>query len=78
MNKSAAEWCELTGIVVQDPDGWDRGDPNFYENWENKKICFDEFWNRAMNSTTGPGCRSRSEIWNNILDRLIAGEIHND
>ena len=44
----------LTGIVVYDPDGWDRRAPYFDADW-NKEIDFDEFWNKASDSTTtGP------------------------
>lgn len=44
------KWCELTGIIVYDPDGWDRyGD--LQADWD-KEIDFDTFINKASSSTT--------------------------
>jgi hypothetical protein len=48
---SSGDWSKLTGVVVLDPDGWDRKAPNFDADW-NKEIEFDEFWDKASNSTT--------------------------
>lgn len=48
---SSEDWCKLTGVLVLDPDGWDRKAPNFDEDW-NKEISFDTFWAKASNSTT--------------------------
>ena len=48
---SSGDWCKLTGVVVLDPDGWDRKAPNFDADWD-KEISFDTFWDKAANSTT--------------------------
>ena len=46
------EWCLLTGIIVFDPDGWDRrGRDKFDEDWA-KYLTFDEFMNKCSISTT--------------------------
>jgi hypothetical protein len=45
---SSDEWIKLSGIIVTDPDGWDR--KNFDVSWH-EKITFDEFYNRASIST---------------------------
>ena len=44
---SPEKWCELTGIVIIDPDGWDRGSQTDY----NRAISFSEFYNKAIAST---------------------------
>jgi len=49
--RSAAEWCKITGIEVLDPDGWDRADVNFMDNWNHKPISHSEFKARADMST---------------------------
>ena len=49
--KSAEEWLateEYSGLIVMDPDGWDR--QNFEESWA-EKITKDEFHARLMLST---------------------------
>jgi hypothetical protein len=55
--KTPEEWCKLTGIIILDPDGWDRSAANFDNDW-NKKIAFDEFYYKAAVSTT-KGMRDR-------------------
>jgi hypothetical protein len=42
-------WVKLTGIVVIDPDGWDR--KNFHRDWA-KPLTLPTFLNKASNSTT--------------------------
>jgi hypothetical protein len=69
MKRSAEEWCKLTDIIVHDPDGWDRHDPNFYSNWENRQISFDEFWEKAAMSTTY-GMGNKNEVWNKVLNKI--------
>ena len=51
MKKTPIEWLadpKFTGIVVLDPDGWDRKD--FEKSWR-KKIDEEEFTRRLMQST---------------------------
>jgi len=47
--KSSQRWAELTGVVVYDPDGWDR--TNYQESWFNELITLDEFKRRVYMST---------------------------
>lgn len=42
------EWCELTGIQIMDPDGWDR--KNYFVSW-NTPITREEFIKKAWMST---------------------------
>jgi hypothetical protein len=51
MKKKAAEWSRLSGIEIIDPDGWDRRGEYFDADW-NKEITLDEFFVKAMRSTT--------------------------
>lgn len=46
--KLPAEWAELLGITIMDPDGWDRR--NFREDWA-KPITQNEFNEKAAMST---------------------------
>lgn len=46
---SSAEWSGYLGILVTDPDGWDR--KNFNESWA-EPISREEFLARAFSSTT--------------------------
>jgi hypothetical protein len=64
---SPAEWCELTGIEVIDPDGWDRkGD--FDADWA-KPIDFQTFIAKCDNSTTN--CfYNRNQVYLAVLDKL--------
>lgn len=48
------QWCQLTEIVVMDPDGWDRS--NYQKDWA-KPLTFDEFLTKAHMSTTCGGPR---------------------
>lgn len=57
------EWLEdddFKGIIVMDPDGWDRS--NYEESWA-EKITRDEFGNRMGRSTC--------QIPGHIMDRII-------
>lgn len=49
--KTSAEWSELdvSGIIVLDPDGWDRS--NYQYSYYEEKITHDEYLNRRMFST---------------------------
>lgn len=47
-HRSSQEWADFTGIVVYDPDGWDR--LNFEASWS-EPITFNEFIKRASMST---------------------------
>ncbi len=44
-----AAWSELLGMVVLDPDGWDRSG-NFQKDWE-RTLTMKEFFNKASEST---------------------------
>jgi hypothetical protein len=77
MLKSAKVWCELTGITVYDPDGWDRKAENFDEIWNTEKISFNEFWERLTFSTTTT-YSTKEQVWGDIVNRLIQGKIFND
>lgn len=51
--KSAEEWLqepEFKGIIILDPDGWDRRPGHFEKSW-NKKITKQEFNKRLMYCT---------------------------
>ncbi len=58
--KDSDEWCDLMGLKVIDPDGWDRG--NFEKSWS-EKTSFDEFMRRYNESTsfTDHDCHSKIE-----------------
>lgn len=45
---SSGEWSDLLGLVIADPDGWDRR--NFQASWT-EPITIDEFKSRAGQST---------------------------
>ena len=45
---SPSEWVDLTGVVILDPDGWDR--QNMAASWT-ERITIDEFKVRASRST---------------------------
>ena len=49
MKLDSTEWSEKFGIVVTDPDGWDR--QNFAESWD-EKITESEFIDRLRKSTS--------------------------
>ena len=48
-HKSSQRWAELTGVVVYDPDGWDR--TNYQYSWFDEPITFAEFKRRVFMST---------------------------
>ena len=48
VKKTPDEWCQETGIIVRDPDGWDRR--NFSEDWA-IPLTWEEFVTKAMFST---------------------------
>ncbi|UYE96224.1 hypothetical protein [Vibrio alginolyticus] len=50
VKRTSVHWAQLTGIVVMDPDGWDR--QNFEYSWYEETITILEFWDRVYNSTT--------------------------
>ena len=57
------EWLEdddFKGVIVMDPDGWDR--QNYEESWA-EKITRDEFGNRMGRSTC--------QIPGHVMDRII-------
>lgn len=58
---TSGEWVAITGVIVLDPDGWDR--TNFHESWK-QKITRAEFWCRARVSTTDDtrGWMSRKDV----------------
>lgn len=47
--KSSQRWAEITGVVVYDPDGWDR--TNYQYSWFDELITFAEFKRRVFMST---------------------------
>ena len=67
---SSEIWCNLTGITVYDPDGWDRkGD--LQADWD-KPITLREFLDKASVSTTcGMGFKDEAEI-----EKLVIKNIH--
>lgn len=46
--RSSQEWSEITGVIVYDPDGWDRR--NYTESWA-ELITLSEFKRRVWMST---------------------------
>ena len=46
---TSTTWCEKLGVVVLDPDGWDRA--NFEQSWA-EMISEEEFRARLQRSTT--------------------------
>jgi len=51
MKKTSTEWCNLSGIEVIDPDGWNQSTTkDFNDDW-NKKITINQFWDRVNHST---------------------------
>lgn len=46
--RSSALWQMITGVIIMDPDGWDR--QNFDESWA-EEITLDEFKRRVWMST---------------------------
>lgn len=48
----SATWTQVTGVIVYDPDGWDR--QNFQASW-GEKITIAEFRRRAGKSTVDFG-----------------------
>lgn len=47
--KSSQRWAEITGVVVYDPDGWNR--LNYQYSWFDELITFAEFKRRVFMST---------------------------
>jgi hypothetical protein len=45
--RTGDDWCQITGIIILDPDGWDRTTDSFIT----EKIGFGEFLKRKMRST---------------------------
>lgn len=48
IKKTPAEWCHETGVIVHDPDGWDRR--NFEKDWS-IPLTWEEFSYKALMST---------------------------
>lgn len=48
--KTSAQWAEEKGVVVLDPDGWDR--KNYHYSWNEEEITEAEFERRKSESTT--------------------------
>lgn len=48
--KTSAQWAEEKGVVVLDPDGWDR--QNYDYSWNVEEITEAEFERRKSESTT--------------------------
>jgi hypothetical protein len=48
LKRSSAAWAVLTGVIVVDPDGWDRR--NYEQSW-NEPITLEEFRKRTFMST---------------------------
>lgn len=48
--KTSAEWERLDGIVITDPDGWDR--TNYQFSFHEENITLAEYVKRRSNSTT--------------------------
>ena len=66
---NSEQWCKLTGIVVIDPDGWDRKG-NFQADWH-KSITLDEFLEKCIPSTTsGTRFRKIEEVEKIVLENL--------
>jgi hypothetical protein len=63
-------WCELLGIHILDPDGWDR--KNFAEDWA-KPLLFADFADKCNHSTTDG--RSLREPIENFEGRALAALI---
>lgn len=49
IKRTPAEWEKILGILVIDPDGWDRG-PNFDKDWA-KPLTEEEFREKSDVST---------------------------
>jgi hypothetical protein len=48
-HKTSDRWADLTGVVVYDPDGWDR--TNYQYSWFEDLITLTEFKRRVFMST---------------------------
>ncbi len=68
------KWTKLTGIVVLDPDGWDR--KNFDVSWA-EEITFDEYCDRASRSTTMNRPRmDYDELKAMVFDKILQNQTH--
>ena len=68
------KWQKLTDILVGDPDGWDRA--NFDVDW-NREITFDEFWQKAGESTTyRRPTMDYDELKAHVFDKLLQNQTH--
>lgn len=47
--KTSKEWQDIQGLVVLDPDGWDR--TNYQYSFHEELITLEEFNNRVIHST---------------------------
>ena len=71
---SSETWCELTGIIVLDPDGWNRDcsvdEQAFDKDW-NKLIDFETFIEKCGWSTTN-GLNGKPDVCKlNVVKNLI-------
>ena len=53
MKKTSAEWVELSGLEIIDPDGWNRKSQAGFESDWNMPITLNEFWDKVCRSTIG-------------------------
>lgn len=54
VKKTSEDWVrsqEFVGLVVMDPDGWDRHPDRFQKAWHEDKITRQEFEQRLLSST---------------------------
>ena len=63
VQQSSMDWSKLVGIVVLDPDGWDRS--NFKEDFE-KPISLLQFIRKAHHSTT-----SLNNLYHDLCQQLL-------
>ena len=49
-HKSPEQWCEKFGVMVLDPDGWDRASADWTSEW-NRPLTQDQFIDKFQRST---------------------------
>ena len=62
-------WCQLTGIIVWDPDGWNRSVEHFDKDWATP-LTFEEFIHKCSYSTTN-GVNGHVEVCTRNIERNI-------
>ncbi len=67
---NAEKWCQLTGVVIIDPDGWDRSDAAKFDADWNKVIDFSTFMDKTHRSTTYANRLTDDQLKLKVLENL--------